>query len=100
MKTTFKQEDNNYVMIFEGHLDTPSSLQVKREMQVLNDCEGHDIILECTAMDYISSSGLRLFLDVLKNARSKGSKVTIVGLSTELRDVFDEVGFTTLFDIR
>ena len=69
-------------------------------MQVLNDCEGHDIILECTAMDYISSSGLRLFLDVLKNARSKGSKVTIVGLSTELRDVFDEVGFTTLFDIR
>ena len=100
MKTTFKQEDNNYVMIFEGHLDTPSSLQVKRELKVLYDCEGHDIILDCKALEYITSSGLRLFLDVLKNAKSKGSKVTIVGLSKELCDVFDEVGFTTLFDIR
>lgn len=100
MKTTFKQEDNNYVMVFEGRLDTPSSVQVRREMQVLNECEGHDIILDCTALDYIASSGLRLFLDLLKTANSKGSKVTIIGLNNDLRSVFDEVGFMNLFDIR
>ncbi len=100
MKTTFKQEDNNYVMVFEGRLDTPSSVQVRREMQVLNECEGHDIILDCTALDYIASSGLRLFLDLLKTAKSKGSKVTIIGLNNDLRSVFDEVGFMNLFDIR
>ena len=100
MKTTFKQEDNNYVMVFEGRLDTPSSVQVRREMQVLNECEGHDIILDCTALDYIASSGLRLLLDLLKTAKSKGSKVTIIGLNNDLRSVFDEVGFMNLFDIR
>ena len=48
MKTEFRQEDQNYVMTFEGRLDTPSSLQVERDMRVLYDCEGHDIILDCT----------------------------------------------------
>lgn len=100
MKTTFKEEGKNYVMTFEGRLDTPSSVQVGRDMRVLYDCEGHDIILDCTAMEYITSSGMRLFLELLKVARSKGSKVSIVGLNDDIRIVFDEVGFTNLFEIR
>lgn len=100
MKTTFKEEGKNYVMTFEGRLDTPSSVQVGRDMKVLYDCEGHDIILDCTAMDYITSSGMRLFLELLKVARSKGSKVSITGLNDDIRMVFDEVGFMNLFEIR
>ena len=100
LKTTFKEEGKNYVMIFEGRLDTPSSSQAGRDMQVLNNCEGHDIILDCTALEYISSSGMRLFLDLLKTTRVKGSQLTIVGLREDIRMVFDEVGFLNLFDIR
>ena len=77
MNTTFREENQNYVMTFEGRLDTPSSFMVGRDMQVLYDCEGHDIILDCTALTYIASSGMRLFLDLLKVARSKGSKCTM-----------------------
>ena len=73
MKTEFIEENQNYVMTFEGRLDTPASLQVGRDMQVLYDCEGHDIILDCTNLEYITSSGMRLFLDLLKVAKSKGS---------------------------
>lgn len=100
MKTTFKEEGKNYVMTFEGRFDTPSSVQVGRDMKVLYDCEGHDIILDCTAMEYITSSGMRLFLDLLKAAKGKGSKISIVGLNDDIRLVFDEVGFTNLFEIR
>ena len=53
MKTEFREENQNYVMTFEGRLDTPSSLQVERDMQVLYDCEGHDIVLDCTNLEYI-----------------------------------------------
>jgi anti-sigma B factor antagonist len=100
MKTEFREENQNYVMTFEGRLDTPASRQVERDMQVLYDCEGHDIILDCTNLEYITSSGMRLFLDLLKVAKSKGSKCTLVGLNNEIYDVFDEVGFINLFDIR
>ena len=90
MKTEFREENQNYVMTFEGRLDTPASRQVERDMQVLYDCEGQ----------YITSSGMRLFLDLLKVAKSKGSKCTLVGLNKEIYAVFDEVGFINLFDIR
>ena len=100
MKTEFREDGQNYVMTFEGRLDTPSSLQVERDMRVLYDCEGHDIILDCTNLEYITSSGMRLFLDLLKTAKKKGSKCTLVGLNEAIYDVFDEVGFVNLFDIR
>ena len=100
MKTEFREENQNYVMTFEGRLDTPSSLQVGRDMRVLYDCEGHDIILDCTNLEYITSSGMRLFLDLLKAANSKGSKCTLVGLNDDIYNVFNEVGFINLFEIR
>ena len=100
MTTTFKEENGNFVMTFEGRLDTAAAAQTGKEMQVLNECDGHDIILDCSRLEYISSSGLRLFLGLLKTAKSKGSRVSITGLSEVLRQVFDEIGFTSLFDIQ
>ncbi len=97
MKTTFSLENNDFVMAFEGRLDTNAATQTGKEMEVLNDCEGHDIILDCTELSYISSSGLRLFLCVLKNAKAKGSAVRIKGLNSDLKRIFDEIGFTNLF---
>ena len=100
MITTFTEENNNYVMRLEGRLDTSASTQAGRDMQVLYDCAGHDIILDCSKLEYISSSGLRIFLAVLKNANKNGSKVTISGMSDDLRQVFDEIGFTNLFNFQ
>ena len=100
MNTTFKEENNDFVMYFEGRLDTAAAPTVEKEMEPLNDCTGHDIILDCTKMDYISSSGLRIFLAILKNAKPKGSHVFIRGLNDDLRQVFAMTGFTTLFEFK
>lgn len=99
MKTTFREEDQNFVMTFEGRLDTGATAQVKKDIQVLDNCEGHDIILDYSQLTYICSSGLRLFLAVLKNARSKGSQTIISGMNDEMYDVFVETGFDQLFKI-
>ncbi len=99
MKTTFREENQTYVMSFEGRLDTAASSQTEKDMQVLYDCEGHDIVLDCSQLTYISSSGLRLFLGLIKNARPKGSHVYLSGLSADLKQVFDETGFTALFEL-
>lgn len=97
MKTRFQEENNDYVMYFEGRLDTAASPVVEKELQPLHECEGHDIILDCTKLEYISSSGLRLFLGVLKNAKAKGSKVFIKGINDDIRNVFAMTGFINLF---
>jgi anti-sigma B factor antagonist len=100
MNTTFKEENNDFVMYFDGRLDTAAAPAVEKEMQLLNDCTGHDIILDCTKMEYISSSGLRIFLSILKNAKPKGSHVFIRGLNNELQQVFAMTGFNNLFEFK
>ena len=100
MNTTFKEENNDFVMYFVGRLDTAAAPQVEQETAPLLDCTGHDIILDCTELEYISSSGLRIFLSILKNAKPKGSHVYIRGLNDELQQVFSMTGFTNLFEFK
>ena len=100
MKTTFKEEDKYFVMYYEGRLDTAASAEVEQNMAPLYDCTGHDIILDCTNLEYISSSGLRLFLGLLKAAKPKGSHVYLRGLNEDLRQVFAMTGFINLFEFK
>ncbi|MBP5800265.1 MAG: STAS domain-containing protein [Prevotella sp.] len=100
MNVTIKEEDNNYIVYFEGRLDTAAAPQVEKEMQTLYECSGHDIVLDCTKLQYISSSGLRLFLSLLKAAKPKGCHVFITGMSDTLRQVFAMTGFTNLFEFK
>ena len=90
MKTTFKEENNQLVMAFFGRLDTAAAVQTEKEMQVLYNCDGRDIVLDCDKLEYISSSGLRLFLGLLKVAKPKGSRVICLRLS-ELISQNDEI---------
>ena len=100
MKTTIQQEDGNLVAVLEGRLDTAAAAVTEQELQPLYDCEGKNIVFDCSKLEFISSSGLRLFLGVLKAAKPKGSKVSISGMSAELKDVFTITGFTSLFDFK
>lgn len=100
MNTILKEIDGNMVAILEGRLDTAASPETEKAMQPLFDCENKDIILDCTKLDYISSSGLRIFLMVLKNTKPKGCHVYIQGLNDDLRQVFAMTGFTNLFEFK
>ena len=100
MKTTIQEIDGSMVAILEGRLDTAASPETEKNMQPLYDCENQDIIIDCTKLEYISSSGLRIFLSVLKNTKPRGCHVYISGLNDDLRQVFAMTGFTNLFDFK
>lgn len=100
MKTTILEKDGNLVAVFEGRLDTAAAPQCEQDLKPLNDCDGKDVVLDCTELSYISSSGLRLFLGVLKNAKPKGSHVFITGMNADLRNVFTMTGFINLFEFK
>ena len=92
MNTTIKEVEGDLVAILEGRLE--------KDLEPLRDCIGHNIILDCTKLDYISSSGLRIFLAILKNAKSKGSHVYIQGINDDIRNVFAMTGFINLFEFK
>ena len=83
-----------------GRLDTPASAEVSQQVQPLLDNAGKTILLDCSGLTYISSSGLRIFLTLRKAAAAAGGHVVIEGLSNEIRQVFMMTGFLQLFEIR
>lgn len=88
------------VAVLEGRLDTAAAPMAEQAMKPLYDADGRDIVFDCNALDYISSSGLRILLSVLKAAKPKGSSVAITGINDDIRQVFAMTGFTNLFEFR
>lgn len=99
MNTTIIEKDGKYTVTLEGELDTAHALEFEEAMKPLHDVTDKEIIIECTELEYIASSGLRILLGLLKNAKARGNKVVLKNLNDEIKDVFKMTGFIDLFDI-
>jgi anti-sigma B factor antagonist len=100
MVTTIEQEGNNLIARFSGRLDTAAAVQTAQDVKPLMEAQNAVIILDCTDLDYISSSGLRIFLSVRKEAATHGSKVIVRSINDDIRQVFMMTGFISLFEIQ
>ena len=87
--------------IVSGRLDTPAAVKAQQEIAPLLENAEKEIVLDCEKLEYISSSGLRLFLTIRKEASVKGGKVIIIEhINDEIKKVFMMTGFFNLFEIR
>ena len=100
MDISIKKETGETIALLSGRLDTPASLEVAPDFEELKTCADGTIVLDCTDMSYISSSGLRLFLSLRKAAAEKGGRIIVRGISNEIRSVFMMTGFLNLFEIQ
>ena len=99
MEVIINKEDAVTTVRLIGRLDTPASQEVSQELDPLMSNAAGTIVLDCSEMSYISSSGLRIFLSLRKAAASKGGKVIVKSISDDIRQVFMMTGFLNLFEI-
>lgn len=83
-----------------GRLDTPSAVKAQQEIGPLLENADKEIILDCEQLQYISSSGLRLFLSIRKEVAAKGGKVVVEHINDDIKKVFTMTGFIKLFEVR
>jgi anti-sigma B factor antagonist len=95
-----KENNGGMLAILNGRLDTPAAVKAQQEIGPLLENADKEIVFDCTNLEYISSSGLRLFLTIRKEASVKGGKVIIENINDEIRKVFMMTGFFNLFEIR
>ena len=60
--------------------------------------KGNNVLLDMTACNYVSSTGLRVLLYSKKVAASKGLNFSLKGVSTEVQDIMSVTGFDGFFD--
>ena len=97
MKARLEETDGNYIATLEGEMDTAAAIEVEKVLRPLYTCDGRDVIIDCTNLEYIASSGLRILLSILKGAKSAGSRVVLRGVNDDIKEVFRLTGFVNLF---
>ena len=100
MTTTIQNNGNQLIAWFVGRLVTAAAIPAAEAVKPLLEAEGKEIILDCSKLEYISSSGLRIFLSIRKEAAAHGSKVIVRSISADIRQVFVMTGFISLFEIQ
>lgn len=98
MKTTIEQLEDKFLVTLEGELDTVAAAEVEQKLQPLYTSNGLDVIIDCTDLEYIASSGLRILISILKGAKAGGSKVVLKNVNDDIQSVFKLTGFINLFD--
>lgn len=98
MTTTIQETDGRLVAILSGELDTAAARETELALQPLLKSEGKPVLIDCTSLEYISSSGLRILLGILKQSKACGSSVTLKNVNDVIREVLELTGFVSLFE--
>ena len=81
-----------------GRLDTTNAQKFSTEvLSQLKDVK--TVVFECANLEYVSSAGLRVFIQVKKEMNKNKGDVIIKNLSDQIREVFRMTGFYDIFKI-
>ena len=98
MEAKIEVIDGKYVATLEGEMDTAAAVEVEEVLKPLYTSNGKDVIIDCTKLEYIASSGLRILLSILKGAKATGSRVVLRGVNDDIKNVFKLTGFISIFE--
>lgn len=98
MVATIQQLEGLYLATLKGELNTAAALEVEEILKPLYKSDGRDTIIDCTELEYIASSGLRILISILKGAKANGSRVILKNLNDDIKNVFKLTGFINLFE--
>lgn len=100
MKVIIEETAQGCIIIIDGRLDTITSSEFAIQIKPAMEMADKEIILDCSNLAYISSSGLRQILMIRKMSAAKGGSIIIINLNEEIKKTFDLTGFSELFEIR
>ncbi|MBO4265259.1 MAG: STAS domain-containing protein [Clostridia bacterium] len=97
MKITKTQNKSALTFALEGRLDTTTSPELEKELKASIDGID-DLTFDFSALEYISSAGLRVILAAQKIMNTQG-KMKVCGANADIMEVFDITGFTDILTI-
>lgn len=80
-----------------GRLDTITAPELEA---TIDSCAAaiQELVLDCSALEYISSAGLRVILKTQKLMNARGS-MKLTGVNETIMEIFDITGFADILTI-
>ncbi len=91
--------DEFEILKVQGELDAHTAPQLEDALQDLIKQRRFKIIVNCNDLDYIASAGLGVFMAYIEDVRSLGGDIKLTNMKPKVYNVFDLLGFPTLYDI-
>lgn len=99
MEITTRAANDVSVVALRGNLDSNTAPQAQQALDAIVANGGKKVAVDFTALDYISSAGLRVLLGTAKKLSGSGGKLRIFGLNETVKEVFDISGFSTILAV-
>ena len=99
MEITQRNEGGVTVVKPDGRIDTQAAEQLDQVLQAAVEVGDTTIVVDMSAVEYISSAGLRSLADVLVKCRDEGGDLKIAALNERVTRVFKIIGFDLLMSV-
>jgi anti-sigma B factor antagonist len=99
MKITKTVNGETVTLALSGRLDTITQAELAGELEKVFAAGKVNLIFDFSALDYISSAGLRVMLTAQKRVNALGAVMKITGAKPEVQEIFEVTGFTGIMTI-
>lgn len=90
-------ENGKLTVALEGRLDTTTAPVLEADLNSSLDGVG-ELVFDFTALDYISSAGLRVLLSAQKKMNKQGS-MSVTNVNEDIMEIFEVTGFSDILTI-
>jgi anti-sigma B factor antagonist len=99
MEIVEKKLESVNVLSLSGRLDAYYATELEKKLDSLIEAGQPRLVVDLEKLEYISSSGLRVFLATLKKTRKQQGDIKLACMQPFIKEVFDIAGFSQLFNI-
>lgn len=82
-----------------GELDSKAITEHASELDEIVKLADKKLEVDCSELEYISSAGLRFFMQLKRASESQGGTIRLTHLNEDVADIFNMSGFQNIFDI-
>ena len=93
------QEDGADVIVLIGEIDASSSIELDLAIAKSVGEGSTKILVDCSALEYISSAGLGVFMSYIEEFRDKGIRMVLFGMKDKVANTFQILGLADLLHI-
>lgn len=92
--------DKCLILYLNGYIDTYNSNFFQKRIAKVVEAGYVNLIFNCAALNYVSSTGIGSFTSFLKMVKPKGGDVVLLEIQPKVYEVFQLLGFSQFFNIR
>lgn len=93
---------NDILVITLGadRLDAKDAAQFKQSvLNLINKTEKHQVVFDLNKLNFIDSSGVGIFLSILRFLNSRGGELKLAGITQPVRTILELVSMHKIFEI-